>query len=163
MSDISIVKHKSIADEFGRSSKKYHQEAEIQHKVADGLVASLRPWKQIIPDGPILEIGCGTGFLSEKLISEFSNREINITDASEEMVNFANSHIGNSDSEWVKFEVFNPEIDEVEEESYSLIISNFAAQWFDDTAYTIAKLSKALKQDGLILFSFPGNKSFPEW
>lgn len=163
MSDINIVKHKSVADEFGRSSINYHQEAEIQQKVSEGLVASLRPWKQILPDGPILEIGCGTGFLSQRLISEFPTREINITDASEEMVSFANSHLEYSDSNRVNFDVFNPEIDILEEESYSLIISNFAAQWFEDTAYTMAKLSKALKKDGLILFSFPGNKSFPEW
>ena len=48
-----------ISEQFGKAAATYHQEARIQKKVADGLVSSLRPWKDILPEGPIFEVGCG--------------------------------------------------------------------------------------------------------
>ncbi len=153
-----------VAETFAKAVRNYHQEAEIQPKVAEGLMASLRPWKGILPDGPLLEIGCGTGFLSQKLICEFPNREMRITDLSQEMVDFCKSNISTENhAATLHFEMLNAETAELEEDYYSLIISSFAAQWFKDPSYTLSQLTKALKPGGLLLFSFPGNKSFPEW
>lgn len=150
-----------IADSFSKSVENYHQKAEIQKKVANGLIASIQPWKEIIPPGPILEVGCGTGFLSELIMEEFPNRDFLITDASSGMVSFTKERIGNS--ERVQFEVLN--VDEIDnpEPTYSLIVSNFAAQWFDDTAIGLENLTKMLNPGGIMVTAFPGNQSFMEW
>lgn len=150
-----------VAKEFGKSVQDYHSKAVIQKKVAEGLIVSLRPWKGIIPVGPILEVGCGTGFLSEQIIEEFPSREIHITDASEEMVAFTEQSVGISEN--LKFSVLDVNDIKDTEEKYALIVSNFSAQWFSDTAIGLEKLSSMLVPGGLMLVAFPGNQSFTEW
>jgi len=156
---------KSIANVFSESAERYHQNAEIQKKVADGLISSLLPWKNTLPDGPILEIGCGTGFLSEQLIKEFPDRDITISDAAEGMLKFCSSRLAEENrlSDNIRFEQINVDELKDETEKYSLIISNFAPQWFTDTAIGLEKLSKQLKPNGLLLCTFPGNHTFSEW
>ena len=150
-----------MADSFSDSAQNYHQQAEIQKKVAEGLIASIRPWKAIIPTGPILEVGCGTGFLSKLLVTEFEGSEIHVTDISKSMVEFAKQQIGNSDA----LEFFELNVNQIKnpEPKFSLIASNFVAQWFDDTAIGLEHLTKMLKPGGLLLTAFPGNQSFTEW
>ncbi|MBO6535907.1 MAG: methyltransferase [Balneolaceae bacterium] len=151
----------NIARSFGKSAQNYHQKAEIQRKVANGLVASLRPWKDILPEGPILEVGCGTGFLTGAMINEFPNRAFTITDASSDMVNFAKEQLGETSTR--RFEVLNVDTISSTEPKYACIVSNFAAQWFGDTAIGLEKLGEMLLPGGLLLVAFPGNYSFAEW
>lgn len=161
----TLFNAKSIAEQFSKSAKNYHKQAEIQRKVAEGLIASLMPWKDTLPNGPILEVGCGTGFLSEKLIKEFPNQEIVLSDFSEGMLDFCEHRLRDemelSDS--VQFQQLDVNELKDTQEKYSLIVSNFAPQWFKDTSYGLSKLSELLVPDGLLLCTFPGNHSFSEW
>lgn len=152
---------KGIAESFGRSAKDYHRKASIQRKVAEGLVASLSPWKEILPPGPILEVGCGTGFLTGMMINEFPEREFMISDASSEMVNFTKTQFGESESR--RYQTLNVDDLNEAEPKYSCIVSNFAAQWFCNTSIGLEKLCRLLLPGGLLLVAFPGNHSFPEW
>ncbi len=151
----------TIAESFSRASGSYHQKAEIQKRVAEGLIASLVPWKEIIPQGPILEVGCGTGFLTELLIREFPERQIIATDISGGMLEFIKERF--DDHPGLSVQQLNAEDPGEEGPKYGLVISNFAAQWFSDTALGLEKLSGLLKPEGLLLCSFPGNHSFEEW
>lgn len=153
--------NKKVAQSFSKSAKSYHKFAEIQMKVAEGLTASVRPWKDIIPSGPVLEVGCGTGFLSELMLEEFPKRDFVLTDVSPDMLSFTKERL--KDNENCTFEVFDVDSIQNPEPTYSLIISNFAAQWFDDTAIGLEKLTKMLLPGGLLLVTFPGNHSFMEW
>lgn len=159
------IPSKNIADTFSAAAETYHQKAEIQKKVASGLMSSLLPWKNTLPEGPILEVGCGTGFLSEQLIKEFPDRELVLTDVSSGMIEFCENRLKDEDlvSKQVTFQELNVDKLSDEEPKYSLIVSNFAPQWFSDTAMGLERLSKLLKPDGLLLCTFPGNHSFSEW
>lgn len=150
-----------IKSAFSESVQNYHQEAEIQKKVANGLISSLRPWKDIIPEGPILEVGCGTGFLTEQIIKEYPGREFVITDLSESMLKYTESRLEQSERQ--SFEILDADKLTDPEPKYSMIISNFAAQWFSDTAIGLENLGKLLLPGGLMLIAFPGNHSFNEW
>lgn len=164
MSQPTTIHHEQIADSFGKKAAEYHKKAEIQRKVANGLMASLKPWKAIIPPGPILEVGCGTGILSEQIIQEFPNREVILSDISSGMIRFCEERLQNEGhlSDQVSFQQLNAgEEDPVG--MYSLIISNFTIQWMNDPALGLEKLTKKLKPGGILLCSFPGEKSFPEW
>ncbi|MFV1884887.1 MAG: methyltransferase [Balneola sp.] len=157
----SLNTKRKVNQSFSKATQKYHEQAEIQKKVAEGLTASVRPWKDIIPPGPILEVGCGTGFLTERMIAEFPNREFVTSDASEEMLRFTKARLG--DHRTLSFEVLDVDVVRNPEQEYALIVSNFTAQWFEDTAIGLEKLVNMLKPGGLLLTSFPGNHSFSEW
>ncbi len=159
------ISSKSIADTFSEAAEKYHQKAEIQKKVADGLISSLLPWKDTLPAGDILEVGCGTGFLSEQIIKEFPDRQKLITDLAPGMLSFCEDQLSEKGlvDDQTQFELLN--VDEISESEprYSLIVSNFAAQWFKDTSIGLENLSKLLVPGGLLLCAFPGNHTFEEW
>jgi len=51
------------------------QKAIFQRKVAEGLTSSIKPWKgNYSLRVRVLEVGCGTGFLSELMMEEFPER-----------------------------------------------------------------------------------------
>ncbi len=150
-----------IADRFGKAAAYYREHATVQKEVADRLIASLDPWKDIIPPGPILEVGCGTGFVTGGLRELYPARPMEITDLASEMVKYCSEYIG--ENEGLEFRVMDAEEFDYEKKSYSLIVSGFTAQWFKDPSLTLGRLMEAVKPGGLLLASFPGNESFPEW
>lgn len=155
----------TVAETYGKAAKTYHKKANIQKKVAEGLMSSLMPWKEILPRAPILEVGCGTGFLSELLIENFPRKEIIITDASEEMLAFCKKRLAEKEllSDRIKFELLDANSHKAEEQKYGMVISNFTPHWFKDTALVLEKLSESIVGGGLLLCSFPGNHSFEQW
>ena len=164
MNEAKTVEHpvkKQVAKAFGNAALAYDQEANLQKDIAKRLIASLDPWKAIIPPGPILEIGCGTGFVTEGLIDLYPNRAKEITDISSDMIEVCRTKFEDADN--LDFYTQDAEELDPEESSYSLTISGFAAQWFKDPALTLGRMLEATKPGGLMLVSFPGSESFPEW
>ena len=153
--------NRDIAENFGTSVAAYHDEAMVQKEVAERLIASLEPWRDILPPGPILEIGCGTGFVTQGIVDLYPKREKIITDLSQQMVNFCRDRFRSADN--ISFRQLDAEELEIDEPEYGMTVSGFAAQWFKDPALTLGKLMEATKPGGLLLASFPGNESFPEW
>jgi len=163
-SDYSI-KSTQIAESFSKAAEQYHTKATIQKKVANGLISSLRPWKEILPPGPFLEVGCGTGFLSELLIQEFPTRDIILTDVNQELLDVCKKNLEEAGllTDKISFKLLDVNEIEVVPDSHAMVISNFAAHWFKDTAIGLERLAETIVYGGLLLCSFPGNHSFKEW
>ncbi len=149
-----------ISTSFGAAAPYYDENAQVQREVANRLIASLQPWRDILPQGPIIELGCGTGFVTEGLAELYPKKEIQVTDLSEEMVAFCEQKF---DQDNLKFRVQDAEDPPHEEPHYAMTISGFTPQWFKDPAQTLGRWLEATKPGGLLLASFPGNESFPEW
>lgn len=155
-----------VVHNFGRAVDYYHQNAGIQKQVAGGLISSLEPWKEILPEGPVLEIGCGTGFLTEKLIPLLPGKEFVITDASEAMLEYCKARLEAKGllSSRIHFRLLDAsEPDFNDDEVFSLIISNFVIHWLKDPALKLEKIANYLAGNGLMLASTPGNQSFGAW
>lgn len=161
--NVSLVdqRKKKIASCFGSAASYYDKQAELQQQVADRLIASLQPWRDILPGGPIIELGSGTGFVTKGLAELYSEREIEVTDLSDEMVAYSRSKFKQYDN--LSFRNLDAETIPVDEPHYSMTISGFTAQWFKDPAKTLAQWLEVTKPGGLLLASFPGNESFPQW
>lgn len=161
---IDHPKKNRIRRAFGRNPSYYHEHADVQRESAQRLMASLEPWKAIIPKGRLLEIGCGTGFISKQLIQMFPGREIEISDISDRMLSCCRTHLKEwADQERINLRVRDGEYLETNDEQFGLIVHNFVAQWFKDTALSLERMVECLKPGGLLLAAFPGNRSFPEW
>lgn len=129
------------------------------------MISSLIPWKETLPPGPVLEVGCGTGFLTTKLVREFPNRKIIVTDVSKKMLEFCEENLASEEisTENIEFRLLDVDEFKAESQQYALVINSFVAHWFKDTSLSLQNLSEALLRGGIMLSSFPGNHSFPQW
>lgn len=154
-----------IVSTFSKHIDSYDNCAQIQHHAATVLSKQLPGVVQSVADGPVLEIGCGTGILTRQLLNLLPDRRIVVSDASPDMVSFCRSRLQlehGSTPPNVKFAVLNGQNIE-QPDHYGLIVSSFTLQWFLDLSAGIHNLLSCLKPGGTLLFSLPISGSFPEW
>lgn len=150
-----------IRSNFSEAAHYYDRNASLQKKAAERLFKALEPWQHSVPEGPVLEIGAGTGFFTQYLLEMYPDREMEITDLSEEMVRFCHKRLGKPDS--INCRVLDAEQEELPEKKYALIVGSYVAQWFRHPSNTLAKIAAALKPGGFMLTSFPASESFTNW
>ncbi len=146
-----------IKKRFGRKLKEYNENARIQKRMAEKLISMLSQTKKESPSD-ILEIGCGTGLLTEYSVNNLSYKTytaIDIVPDCEEYIKSINNEI--------KF--VSGDIEEYivsDNKKYDLIISNAALQWIDDLTDFVEKLTYKLNDGGTLLFSSFGTENFRE-
>ena len=105
----------------------------------------------------ILEIGCGTGFLSKELKKKWPNTQHVYSDLSINMLNRCRQKIDGlfvqNDGEKLCFQ----------QNSFDLIISSLSFQWFETPYLAMANMLSSLKNGGVLCFSTFGNQSFQKW
>jgi malonyl-CoA O-methyltransferase len=104
----------------------------------------------------ILEIGCGTGFLSKLIVERFKEARVFISDLSMEMVTSCRSKGSATylvcDGEALPFaKGFRPE----------LVISNMSLHWFQNFEASLGKLFDITS--GVLAFSIPVLGTFKAW
>lgn len=153
-----------VQQAFSRHAQSYDHHAGLQAHAATQSAELLQNLKSkaAIPDGEILEIGCGTGLFSSKLVQLFPKRKIICSDLSPEMLKLCSMRLAAQENEQLEFQTIDAE-ELPEDPQYAIIASSFAIQWFYQPIEGLAKLFKALKPGGIVLFSVPGNQSCPEW
>lgn len=145
---------KLIAKRFEKNLKTYNENAKIQKQMAEKLVQFLDKEEY----DNILEIGCGTGMLTEiiKQKIEYKNYTANdIVSKCEDYIKSIdkNIHFSAGDIE---------ECVKVSEKKYDLIISNASFQWIDNLKEFIEILYKKLNPQGCLIFSTFGIENFRE-
>jgi malonyl-CoA O-methyltransferase len=147
-----------IGAAFGAAAARYEDHAEVQ-RIAAALVADLAAQRRPPPDARILEIGCGTGFLTRLIQARWPAAALTVTDLSPAMVGRAAAdgliagHFLAMDGEAPAFD--GPWFD--------LILSSLAAQWFDDLPRALARLHDLLRPGGSLILSTMGAESFARW
>lgn len=138
--------HRSIAARFSASSATYDQAAEIQPKVVDKVFQMLAPLGSV---DRILEIGCGTGLLTEKIITKFPAARIDAVDISCKMIERSTTRLAAYNGiRWLISDVRNlPETTTM----YSLIVSSSSLHWINPIKAGLAKCSCLLKKDGYLI------------
>jgi malonyl-CoA O-methyltransferase len=155
---IGMVDKQKVARSFGQAASSYHDNAILQQNCAQQLLEILEPWVLDLPDGDVLEVGCGTGFLTQGLGDRFPDRSILATDIAAEMVQFSQSCLAPYDQ--ISFQQMDGERITGK---YALIVSNFVIQWFAQPEVTLRCWLEHLEPNGLIALAFPAAGSFPEW
>lgn len=143
-----------IQSRFSKNLASYNEHAKIQKRMAEKLI-SFAEKKEY---NSILEIGCGTGFLT-KNISErisFNNyKAIDIVPECKKYISEINTNI-----EFIADDIEN--YLNKSEKKYDLIISNASLQWVNDFENTITSLKNSLNNDGELIFSTFGKENFRE-
>jgi malonyl-CoA O-methyltransferase len=160
----------SIEEGFSLSATTYDANANVQRFAADQLLQLIDLKTERSVSGTILELGCGTGYLSEKLLEYFPENSISLLDVSPAMIENTYSRLTKhtgivpSNAQFLVDDAetfFHSSIRQ--DDSYALIASSFTFQWFRQPENTIGQLIAHLQDGGRLLFSTPIAGSFDEW
>jgi len=146
-----------ISNNFGQSASTYDQSAVLQQTVGLSLIERLK-WLNITPQN-ILDLGSGTGYLSQQLKLVYPTATIIQFDIAAAMLSFTkknqsfeNTHFVCGDAEKLPFP----------ESCFDLIISNFAFHWFLEPQNVLVQIHRALTSSGIWLFSTLGPDTLKE-
>ncbi len=153
---LTPFKSSEIAAHFDRAAQSYDQAAIIQQEVGLRLLERL----DLIKCDPaiILDLGCGTGFLTPTLAQRYPKARIIDLDLSEGMLGIAKKnkasqqHAVCGDAEYLP----------IKNRSVDFILSNCVFHWFCNPQNALAEIRRVLKPDGLLLFSTFGPDTLKE-
>jgi len=146
-----------IANSFGKASTTYETDAPVQKWTAMFLRDYINQL-DIEDDGDCLEIGCGTGFLTQELLDILPNCNWLVTDLSGDMLQQCKSRVEGK----ANFRTMDGEHPNLNQK-FDLIISSLAFQWFHNLEEGLKRLSRMLKPGGRLVFSTLGENSFQQW
>lgn len=141
-----------IKQRFKKSLKTYENCAVVQKEMAAKL--SCLPKNKHY--GSVLELGCGTGFLTKEINNKIT---FNVYDAVD-MVAECRGYIEKINPE-INF--FCEDIDNfITEKKYDLIISNASLQWIENLELFTKKIKTLLNNNGEFIFTLFGKENFKE-
>lgn len=153
---MTLNRKEQIEKSFGSKVVSYDRHAFLQKRSAKKLA-------DFLPDtqpAKILEIGCGTGFLTEEIQKKYPQANILGIDISQDMVAACRQKFTGYQN--LSFDVCDGE-NFKSENKFDLIVSNLTIQWFDDPVRGIYKQKNNLSNKGKFFFSTIGPDGFQEW
>lgn len=146
-----------IARAFGAAADRYDQAATVQ-RLAAGRLADRIAALPLPPRARILEIGCGTGFLTRALAARLPDADWIVSDISPAMV-----QLGRAVIPGVQAAVADGERPPFADGSFDLVCSSLAFQWFDDVESALGRLAALLRPGGHLAFCTLLDGAFAEW
>lgn len=148
------INSKSIKKHFEKSMDKYNENALVQADMANQLVQEVLKHRNNFDK--ILELGCGTGLLTEKVKEKINFKNYYANDIVEKSKNYISKILPE-----YKFILGNalkikPPV------KVDLIISNAMFQWFVNLEPVITYYKNFLEKDGILAFSTFGPENFYE-
>lgn len=148
-----------VARRFAAAAASYDAHSAAQRHAAQRLAQSLVTLS--LPPRPrVLEIGCGTGHLTELLALHLPGATILATDIAPTMVAACRVRLGeNRRLGYAVMDGTRP----ATATGFDLICGNLVAQWFDDLPGAFSTLAALLAPGGVMLLSLLGSATFREW
>ena len=128
---------------FNKNLNNYNLKATIQKNIAIKLVEILKQYSDDF--NQILEIGCGSGFLTKNIYNNLKYKNFYTNDIVENSKDYIKNYTTNficGNAETIDFP-----------ENNNLIISSSVFQWLENFDYFIYKIHNSLNKDGLLAFS----------
>lgn len=147
-----------ISAGFSAAADGYDRHASVHRQVATILadrVAAL----DLLADAAVLEVGCGTGLLTERLVPAIPAARLTITDASDAML----AQAARRGPASARYALYDADTGMPPGGPYDLVVSSLAAQWFADLAASIERLGRALAPGGRLMIAIVGAGSFASW
>ena len=143
-----------VAESFGRAAPRYNSAAVLQHRVGEQLLDELAPDNTF---DSVIDLGCGTGYHCPQLQDHYPNARVTGVDLSAAMLDHAASPYPRGN--WL---CADAEDLPLEDNSQSLVFSNFALQWCEDLNQLAGQLYRILKPGGQLCFAVPGPETLNE-
>lgn len=147
-----------IKRSFNKAADNYNTNSVLQQEIGSRLVERLE-FFTINPKN-LLDLGSGTGYITNKLLKLYPNTNIFNLDFAQNMLNIAKTN----NTKLINTNFICGDINKlpVASNSIDIIFSNFTMQWCDNIAKLFRECYRVLKADGLLIFSIPGPNSLYE-
>ena len=157
---MGVIDQRRVTEAFDHAEG-YASHAHVQRRIAADL--ALRIAALDLPAPPkILEIGCGTGFLTAALLACGVDGDWLITDKAPAMVARCQEAIGPAANR--RFARLDGEYDLAAlDRPFDLICASMAMQWFDDVPKAVSGLIGKLAPGGHLVFNTLTAGTFAEW
>ncbi|MDM5279905.1 malonyl-ACP O-methyltransferase BioC [Paenibacillus silvae] len=164
----------NVQRRFNRNASSYDTHAHVQRRMASRLAGTLAHGKNnTFSHSPtILEIGCGTGFLTHRIANDWPEASITAVDIAPEMIRLASRRClsvqhaegGKGTAEGIHFVLADIEkwVHDAPSCSVDIIVSNACFQWLRDPQQTLNGLKRILRPRGRLLFTTFGTDTFRE-
>ncbi|NJM14587.1 MAG: malonyl-ACP O-methyltransferase BioC [Bacteroidales bacterium] len=155
---MQIIHTDLVKDRFSRSFVNYNQEAVVQKQIAarmGHLLQGAMP-KRV---GCLLEIGCGTGFLTHQLVNSFLVEKYYLNDLAENAIHEVEKNMGQANFTFVAGDA---EVTASLPGSLDAIVSSSTFQWFKNIALFFRGCTTLLNPDGMLAFATFGPKNFEQ-
>jgi malonyl-CoA O-methyltransferase len=157
-----------VQKRFGKGAKQYDDYALVQKRMGQRLIEKLLLSRKGT-DQPlnILEIGCGTGYVTGLLLERFPQAHITAMDISAEMLEVASGKydglypgrvkwVQADAEEWAAAAEPNSRL------AWDMIVSNATVQWFHDPLDAMRRYGRLLNTGGAMAFATFGPRTFHE-
>lgn len=151
-----------IAQRFAKTLKTYNQNAENQKNYANRLANLLTKFCDQNPINNLLEIGCGTGFLTNELTQKLNINNLYLNDIAN---GFNNLEIYKQISQRVnKIYFINGDAEKITNipQNINIVVSSNCIQWFNNFESFLQKLYNHLSDNSIAAFSTFGTENFRE-
>lgn len=155
-----ITDKKIVRRRFGKSVETYNRHATVQQQIATKLAALLMNFNKKHFERA-LEIGCGTGLLTQKILSNYSVGEYMLNDLVDSAFKEVQQVTTGLNSGKFKFISGDAETTDFPG-NIDAIFSSSSFQWFNNLESFISRMHGLLNSDGIIAFSTFGEDNFME-
>lgn len=152
----NLLDKTKVASSFNKAVSTYDQFAFLQKLAGTKLLNLINT--NLSPQN-ILDLGCGTGKITQKCTHLFPTTKIYGIDIAEKMISHAQKHASHknltyicADADYLPFA----------NNSVDLVFSNLMLQWLPNLEITFNELNRVLSRDGSLFFSILGAKSLHE-
>lgn len=178
-----MVNRAHLRQHFSKAAARYDEAAVLQKLTAEQMDERLDLVKVEVKQ--VLDIGAGTGFLTEKLLARYPHAQISAVDISENMLQFARTRLRASPSRktsrlsrlkihlanWFRAHKVVDPVNLIQADAYALpladasqdlVVTNFMLQWCDNLDVVLSEIRRVLRPEGLLMLSSLGPDTLKE-
>ncbi len=130
-----------VAQAFSQAAQHYDAVAGLQRQAADHLINLCGSYLR----GQVMDIGCGTGYLTRQVLQQGAVTQVLGVDVAEGMLNWCREHINDSRCDWLQADA---QALPLAANSLDLMVSSLAIQWCADEQALFSNISRVLRADG---------------
>jgi len=156
---MTIIDKTLIKKQFDYGLNTYSREAIVQKRIANELILELSSF--FVPSNiRLFEIGCGTGFLTQKIIENIELDELIVNDITNTSMNKIQELIDKYD---VSHKFIKGDAEEIDYPTQiDVVLSSSTIQWFKNKQLFFDKVFSSLNPDGIFAFSTFGCDNYKE-